>query len=124
MRNAKGLSAQQLADAATKLGHPLTRSQIANFELRSRSLDILDLLVIAAVCEVEPIDLLFPGALHEQVEYLPGEPPMTVADAKQRFGVGAQMARLDANLAVAVDALVQARGQLTATAEPKRKKTR
>ncbi len=102
----------------------MTRSQIANFELRSRSLDILDLLVIAAVCEVEPIDLLFPGALHEQVEYLPGEPPMTVADAKQRFGVGAQMARLDANLAVAVDALVQARGQLTATAEPKRKKTR
>jgi hypothetical protein len=74
------------------------------------------------VCDVEPIDLLFPGALHEQVEYLPGE-SMTVAEAKQRFGVGAQMAQLHANISAAVEALVQARGQLTATAEPRRKKT-
>ena len=56
------LTAQQLAEETERLGHAISRSQIANYESgRKQSLDVAELLVIAAALDVSPLSLLFPG---------------------------------------------------------------
>ncbi|WNG92652.1 helix-turn-helix domain-containing protein [Mycobacterium sp. ITM-2016-00318] len=67
------MSAQELADETQQLGYPITRSQIANYESgRKQTLDVAELLVIAAALEVPPVTLLFGGPPDEEVEMLPG----------------------------------------------------
>ena len=71
-RKVKGMSAQELADETERLGYPISRSQIANYESgRKHSLDIAELLVIAAALDTAPVALLFPGPYQNQVRYFP-----------------------------------------------------
>jgi transcriptional regulator with XRE-family HTH domain len=68
------LTAQQLADETERLGYPITRSQIANYESgRKQSLDVAELLVLAAALRVPPVALLFPNLPDGDVEVLPGQ---------------------------------------------------
>ncbi|MBX7449418.1 helix-turn-helix domain-containing protein [Mycolicibacterium sp. 3033] len=84
-RAGRGMSAQQVADKTASLGYPVTRSQIANYESgRKQSLDIAELLVIAATLEVPPVSLLFGGHPDRDVEVLPGRTMQTIA-ALARF---------------------------------------
>lgn len=81
IRNAREgrMSAQELADETARLSYPVSRSQIANYESgRKQSLDVADLLVLAAALNIPPGLLLFPGYPVGEVEFLPGRS----ADAK------------------------------------------
>lgn len=70
----KGHSAQWLADETERLGYPISRSAIANYENgRKKALDIAELMVIAAALDVPPVMLLFPEQPDGPVEVLPGE---------------------------------------------------
>jgi transcriptional regulator with XRE-family HTH domain len=74
-----------LADATAGLGYPITRSQIANYESgRKQSLDVAELMVLAAVLDVAPLELLFPGKASHPVERLPGS-AVTTSDAISWF---------------------------------------
>lgn len=84
-RAGRGMSAQQVADKTASLGYPVSRSQIANYESgRKQSLDIAELLVIAATLDVPPISLLFGGHPDRDVEVLPGQTVQTT-EALARF---------------------------------------
>jgi len=79
------LTGQQLADDTEQLGYPITRSQIANYESgRKQSLDVAELLVLAAALGVPPVALLFPNLPDGDVEVLPGQ-VMSSADAMRWF---------------------------------------
>jgi transcriptional regulator with XRE-family HTH domain len=66
-------TAQQLADACEQCGYPISRSQIANYESgRKQTLDVAELLVLAAALGVPPIALLFPNLPDGDAEALPG----------------------------------------------------
>ncbi|MFE6817067.1 helix-turn-helix domain-containing protein [Streptomyces sp. NPDC057677] len=72
-RELRGLSAQQLADACTRLGHPIQRSVIANFENGRRGqVSTAEVIIFAAALEISPIYLIFPSGTDEVVEGLPG----------------------------------------------------
>ena len=74
------MSALELADATARLGYPITRSQIANYESgRKQGLDVAELLVIAAALDVAPLELLFPGEPDQAVQTLPGQTATTLA---------------------------------------------
>lgn len=84
-RAGRGMSAQQVADKTASLGYPVSRSQIANYESgRKQSLDIAELLVIAATLDVPPVSLLLGGHPDREVEVLPGQTMQTTA-ALARF---------------------------------------
>ena len=84
-RDGRGMSAQQVADKTASLGYPVSRSQIANYESgRKQSLDIAELLVIAATLDVPPVSLLLGGHPDRDVEVLPGQTMQTTA-ALARF---------------------------------------
>lgn len=66
-------SAQWLADRTAELGHPITRAQITNYENgRKASLDVADLIVLAAALGTSPVCLVFPGPYDEEVSVFPG----------------------------------------------------
>jgi transcriptional regulator with XRE-family HTH domain len=68
-----GRSAQWLADETRRIGFPISRAAIANYESgRKRGLDIAELLVLAAALNVPPLVLLFPELPDGLVEGLPG----------------------------------------------------
>src|SRR6478752_7847850 len=72
-RRRREMSAQELADATTRLGLPVSRSQIANYESgRKHSLDVAELLILAAALEIPPALLLFPTFPDGKVELIPG----------------------------------------------------
>lgn len=74
-----GISAEQLSDKCARLGYPISRSTLANYESgRKRRLDIADLLIIATALDISPLELLFPGDLAAEVEILPGETTTTL----------------------------------------------
>jgi transcriptional regulator with XRE-family HTH domain len=76
---AGGVSAQQLADETKRLGYPISRSQIANYESgRKQGLDVAELIVIAAALRTPPVTLLFGGHPDEIVEMLPNDKQPTV----------------------------------------------
>jgi transcriptional regulator with XRE-family HTH domain len=65
-------SAQDLADRTAKLGYPISRAQIANYESgRKKNLDIAELLILAAALEVPPLVLLYPDLPSGKVEVIP-----------------------------------------------------
>jgi transcriptional regulator with XRE-family HTH domain len=86
VRSARGKRpAQWLADETAKLGHPVSRSQIANLESgRKRGVDLAELMIIAAALGVSPVVLLFPDLPDGDVEMLPDEHTSSI-DALQRF---------------------------------------
>lgn len=66
-------SAQWLADRTVEIGYPITRAQIANYESgRKQSLDIAELIVIAAALNTSPVALVYPGPYQSETEILPG----------------------------------------------------
>lgn len=68
-----GRSAQWLADETGRIGYPISRAAIANYESgRKRGLDLSELLVLAAALDVPPLVLLFPELPDGAVEGLPG----------------------------------------------------
>jgi transcriptional regulator with XRE-family HTH domain len=68
-----GRSAQWLADETKRIGFPISRAAIANYESsRKRGLDLAELLILAAALDVPPLVLLFPGLPDGAVEGLPG----------------------------------------------------
>jgi transcriptional regulator with XRE-family HTH domain len=72
-REQRGMSAQQLSDACGKLGLPIHRAVISNFENGRRGLSIGELMVIAKALDVAPVFLLFPVGFTESIEMLPGQ---------------------------------------------------
>lgn len=74
LRKQRGLSAQNLSDALATIGVPIHRSVLANWENGRRgNLDTTELLALAHVLAVPPIELLFPAIEPgETVEMLPG----------------------------------------------------
>lgn len=81
IRAARGdRSAQWVADETARLGYPVSRSQIANYESgRKQGLDVAELTVIAAALGVPPVTLLFGSHPDDVVETLPGEKGSSVA---------------------------------------------
>jgi transcriptional regulator with XRE-family HTH domain len=72
-RKEAGLSAQDVADATSEMGYPISRSRIANLENgRKQGVDIAELMVIAAALGVPPVTLVFGGNPDDDVEMLPG----------------------------------------------------
>jgi transcriptional regulator with XRE-family HTH domain len=73
-RMARDMSAADLAAKTVELGHPITRSALANLESGRRGIvTTADLLVLAAALGVPPVELLFPVGHAETVEVLPGD---------------------------------------------------
>jgi transcriptional regulator with XRE-family HTH domain len=71
-RKDKGMSAQDLADETVRLGYPISRAQIANYESgRKHGLDVADLLVLAEALKTAPVCLVFPGPYDENVQICP-----------------------------------------------------
>lgn len=67
-----GRSAQWLADQTEQLGYPISRSAIANYESgRKKTLDLVELIAIAAALHVPPVVLLYPELPTGLVELLP-----------------------------------------------------
>lgn len=68
------LSAERLAERVSKLGYPYSRSALVNLEYgRKKTLEVTELLVIAEALDIPPVELLFPGLMTEQCEFLPGQ---------------------------------------------------
>jgi transcriptional regulator with XRE-family HTH domain len=68
-------SAQDIADTTARLGYPISRAQIANYESgRKKNLDIAELLILAAALDVPPLVLLYPDLPAGDVEIIPCEP--------------------------------------------------
>jgi len=71
-RTALGLTAAELA-ARTDVGKPLTRAVISDLETgRKKSLEVSELLTLAAALDIPPILLLFPDYPDGTVEVVPG----------------------------------------------------
>lgn len=70
----KERSAQWLADRTTELGYPVPRTTISETETGRRKgpIPLQEILVIAAALHVPPVQLLFPGLPHGDIEVLPG----------------------------------------------------
>lgn len=70
-----GLSVQRVADLCTeKYGVPMKRSVLANFEGGRRpALSVVELIALARILEVPPVQLLFPVGRKPTMEAFPGE---------------------------------------------------
>jgi len=93
-RDRRGISAQRLADICKDdFGLPITRGVITNLETGRRpTLNIHELLVLAKVLQVAPIQLLFPIGHSDEVEILPGQ-VVNTWDAVQWFTGDAPLIR-------------------------------
>ncbi|OPG04123.1 hypothetical protein B1L11_38485 [Microbispora sp. GKU 823] len=73
-RKQQGMSAQDLANACTALGLPISRSALANLESGRRPIvSVAELLVFGKALRVPPALLLFPVGIREEMEVLPGQ---------------------------------------------------
>lgn len=69
----RGMSAQQLSDACGRLGHPIARSVLANFESGRRpTVSVPELLVFAQALRVPAVQLVFPLGHEDVIDVLPG----------------------------------------------------
>lgn len=74
IRDKRGLSARQLAEAVTRLGVPWDRSGIAKLETRTRrNVTIEDLFAFSLALNVAPLALLVPDDDAAEVVVAPGE---------------------------------------------------
>lgn len=65
-------SAQWLADETERLGYPISRAAIANYESgRKKGLDVAELLILAGALRIPPLAMLFPQLPNGPVEVLP-----------------------------------------------------
>lgn len=77
-RKRRGLTAQDLADATERFGHPLSRNTIASLESgRKELLSVQELVTVARALEVAPIALLYPVDAEATVT-VPADPPTVV----------------------------------------------
>lgn len=131
IRNAREgrMSAQELADETERLGYPISRSQIANYESgRKQSLDVAELLVLAAALGLPPALLLFPTFPDEKVELIPGKMVDTSrsvgwlsGDSAMESGqsnAGTELVQAVARLASIDDDLFRLRGMEPVIAKP------
>ena len=73
LREARGLSADKLAQAVDAIGVPYTRAQVTNLESGRRTTVTLgEVFAFARVLEVPPVVLILPIATDEDIEVLPG----------------------------------------------------
>jgi transcriptional regulator with XRE-family HTH domain len=72
-RDVRGMSAEKLAERVRELGHPYTRSQVNNLEgdRRRQSASVSEVLAIAAVLNIPPIELLLPIGTEDAVRATP-----------------------------------------------------
>ncbi|MFI5684643.1 helix-turn-helix domain-containing protein [Streptomyces sp. NPDC051636] len=93
VRLERGISVQRLADICTdEYGVPMKRSVLANFEGGRRpALSLVEVLVIARILEVPPVQLLFPIGLQETTEVLPDKVVDTWAALKWFTGETPQL---------------------------------
>lgn len=84
------LSAQALADRTATLGHPVSRTTIADLELGRRGERLLlpDLIVLAAALHTSPGALLYPDVPHGPVEVLPGVTGTSITAAHWLMNAG------------------------------------
>lgn len=67
------MSAAKLADRTEEIGYGISRSVVADLETgRKKSIDVPELLVLAAALGVSPAQLVFPELPRGKVEVLPG----------------------------------------------------
>lgn len=71
-RQRRKMSAQQLSDRCAELGMPIQRSVLANLESgRRTTVNVAEVLVLAAALDVSPGELIFPVGYSQVVEILP-----------------------------------------------------
>ncbi|WEH17113.1 helix-turn-helix transcriptional regulator [Streptomyces sp. VNUA24] len=98
-RKEMGWSAQDLADACERLGHPIPRNVIANMESgRRANLPLVDVMVLAAALETYPVCLIFPVGYVERTQELPFQDLIPTWDALRRFTGEQEMPMYDAGL--------------------------
>ncbi|MET8831316.1 helix-turn-helix transcriptional regulator [Streptomyces sp. NPDC004610] len=79
-------SAQDLADACERLGHPIPRNVIANMESgRRANLPLVDIMILAAALRTYPICLIFPVGYTDQTQELPFEELVPTRTALRHF---------------------------------------
>jgi transcriptional regulator with XRE-family HTH domain len=72
-RDRRRLSAQQLADRTADFGMPVPRNVLANLESGRRdTISVAEVLVLAAVLGVSPMELICPVGYDTEIEILPG----------------------------------------------------
>lgn len=76
LRLERGLSVQRVADLfEQQYGVPMKRSVLANFEGgRRAALSVAELVVLARILEVPPVQLLFPVGRQQETPVFPGDP--------------------------------------------------
>ncbi|MFC9424918.1 helix-turn-helix domain-containing protein [Streptomyces sp. NPDC056987] len=80
------MSAQDLADRCTDIGHPIPRNVIANMESgRRATLPLVDVMVLAMALDTHPICLIYPVGYVDDVQQQPLEDPRSTWDAMQWF---------------------------------------
>ena len=71
LREVRGLSLQKLSNGLGEVGHPLVPSGLGRLELGERRVDVDDLVALAKVFDVPPVDLLEPW----DCDVCHGQPP-------------------------------------------------
>ncbi|NJP43237.1 helix-turn-helix domain-containing protein [Actinacidiphila epipremni] len=85
-RKERGMSAQELADACSAIGHPIPRNVIANMESGRRSvLPLVDVIVLAEALGTHPALLIYPLGHVSEVQRLPLQHPTATWDAMSWF---------------------------------------
>ena len=72
-RTAAGLTAQQLADRLSELGHPIPRASLSELETSNRGVDVDDLVALAVALGTSPTALMLPEP-GQYVAPVPGRP--------------------------------------------------
>jgi transcriptional regulator with XRE-family HTH domain len=73
IRKRKGLTAGQVADRATALGHPISRDKITALETgKKKSVSLVECLLLAAALDTIPLALIY-GTVENEIEVLPGD---------------------------------------------------
>ncbi|MET8524755.1 helix-turn-helix transcriptional regulator [Micromonospora sp. NPDC005172] len=86
-RKARGLSAQQLSDRCTAVGHPIPRNIIANVETGRRvSVTVPELIVLAMALNVPPALLIYPVGKEAATRVAPQQATTTWNAAKWFVG--------------------------------------
>ena len=92
LRKTQGLSAQELADRTTTLGHEVKRSVISDMEIGRRpTVALPDIFVLARALSVPPIALIAPAASGSAIEVLAGDAVDTWAAVDWINGAGARL---------------------------------